>query len=176
MLCISLHCVLGFGRPGRVRLYLIGAQCGDDDVLFACVCRSGYLTALSGMTGMQTLYLSNNHLIGAFRKCCVCHCIPCCDLSTGTVRVYLAGAPCGDDGVLFVCVSRRQSGGLVGYDRHAELVFTQQPVDRRVSVVLCISLHSVLSFVNRSVFGCTWLALRVLIMVYCLFVCVAQAI
>jgi hypothetical protein len=48
-----------------------------------CVCCAGSLVALSGMTGMQSLDLTNNQLTGALWLCFVYHCISCCRVLLG---------------------------------------------------------------------------------------------
>ncbi len=83
VLCISLHFVLCFVDWDEFGCTWLALRVAMMAYCFDCVCRAGNLVALSGMTGMQTLDLSNNQLTGAFRFCDFFHCIPCCDLSTG---------------------------------------------------------------------------------------------
>jgi hypothetical protein len=82
--------------------------------------------ALSGMTGMQELYLVGNKVIGSFWLCFVYRCF-LLGLSTEALRVTMV-ASC------LLCVSRRQPRGFVGHDGHSKLGFGWEPGDRCVSV------------------------------------------
>ena len=142
---LSAFCVV-ICRLERVRLYLAGAPCGDDGV-FISVCLAGNLAALSGMTSMQTLDLSNNHLTGAFRLCLVhlsAFCVVIC--RPGRVRVYLAGvhvalmAFC-----LFACVCRAGNlTALSGMTGMQNFDLSSNQLTGAFGCVLCISLHFVL--------------------------------
>jgi hypothetical protein len=83
-LCVVYHCFPRYDLTDRASSALPEWRAMWLLLRFDCfVCCVGNLAALSGLTGMQTLYLYNNHLTGEFRMCVVYHCIPCCDLTAG---------------------------------------------------------------------------------------------